>query len=165
MGKCIKILKIIFFATLTITSICANADETNVANNILLNMYAQTDNLLINKGEHKVDVDGDTLTVKKEIVFVKNGIRYTIWDLEIDVITSHLRVYFRNNNDISNPVKSGSFEMDEEDGLLFDYHSKDHSISYNLVNPEGNTMVTDEVNVVAKTHIQNISQFMGIWVL
>ncbi|MDD2870823.1 MAG: hypothetical protein PHS49_02435 [Candidatus Gracilibacteria bacterium] len=161
-GKKMKTLKLLVLAVVLSFSSQLFAEEGNVVETILEAMYAEFDNLLVNKVEHKVSVDGDTLTVKKEIVFIKNGIRYTVWDVEKDVVTSVLRVYYSDNNDKSNKKTSGSFEMDADTGDLLYYFTNDHSVCYSLTENQCQTLNTADALNLVQAHINNLNEFLGI---
>lgn len=150
-----KILKIIIALSLFLACTSVYAYETK---EIIEEISTNNIKGLLLKKENYHGVADKAGIVRTEVVFVKDGVRYTVWDLDKYDGDDVLRVFFRENG------KLWYFNINTTTGEIIDLISPDGRSNYysKYQQSEFSPMPKDEAEKIVTRHVMNIHLFLGL---
>ncbi len=146
---------------LLITLSCSIAYASD-AEDIICEMTANNPEGIISVKEKFSGINPEIGIVRKEIVFVINDVKYTLWDIDIYNGDDLLRVFTVENtgkNDVY-----GSFDINTKTGELLELFSNNYEKNYNpqFVGTDKYKLTLQEANDIVALHINNIYMFLGL---
>lgn len=151
------------FTVVLIISMTCQFAHANDAEDIVSEMTANNPEGITQKREKFQGIAKEQGIVRKEIIFLYNGNKYTIWDIDIYNGDDLLRVYFSDANCKSDDCK-GSYDLNSKTGEIVVLYSNNYSYNYDprFVGTDSYKMPQQEAKDIVALHTNNIFMFLGL---
>lgn len=155
-----KLSKLSYVLIFSFFSIYSFAGNNLQPNDIIQKMnYGGIKGVISSNNDIKGLVDSDKGIVKSEIVFSKNGFKYTIWHIAWKDKNEELRVFFKNEEESDSNV--GFFSFDGVSNVLLSYSKG--AKTYKKKSLDSSTINVTIADNLVQDHIANINKFLESW--